>query len=158
MTPITRLADHVRRTLHGPMWHGPAMLEVLDGVSAAIAAARPVSGAHTIWELVLHSAVWAEIARERVHGRSPQSPPPAEDFPAVTDASEAAWAGAVSTLRSSYEALSATVASLSEADLARVVPGAETPHTVRDLLYGVIEHGTYHGGQIALLKRAAAGA
>jgi len=29
-------------------------------------------------------------------------------------------------------------------------------YTVATLLRGVVEHGTYHGGQIALLKRALA--
>jgi len=32
------------------------------------------------------------------------------------------------------------------------VSGAD--YSVSNLLHGVIEHGTYHGGQIALLKRA----
>ena len=32
----------------------PLCLEVLEGVSAEAAAAHPVAGAHSIWELVLH--------------------------------------------------------------------------------------------------------
>ena len=53
----------------GPMWHGPALAEVLEGVTAERAAARPIPGAHTIWEIVLHIIAWAEIARARLKGR-----------------------------------------------------------------------------------------
>jgi len=35
------------------------------------------------------------------------------------------------------------------------VPGLD--YSVSNLLHGVIEHATYHGGQIALLKRALEG-
>ena len=36
------------------------------------------------------------------------------------------------------------------------VPEGEPPHNVATLIAGVVEHGTYHGGQIALLKKALA--
>ena len=150
-----RLADHLRRSVSGPMWHGPALWEVLEHVPAGIASARPIAGAHSIWELVLHIAVWAEIADERVHGRSLATPPPSEDFPAVADFSTECWNAAVARLRASYMQLAETTAGLSDEELAASVPTSGPPHTVLDLLHGVIEHGTYHGGQIALLDRAA---
>jgi uncharacterized damage-inducible protein DinB len=41
---------------------------------------------------------------------------------------------------------------LDEARLSEKIPGLE--YSVDVLLHGVVEHGTYHGGQIALLKKA----
>src|SRR5947209_20236610 len=82
---IDLLANHIARTLRGPMWHGPAMLELLDGVTPEQAAAHPIATAHSIWELVLHCAAWAEIARDRIHGGASATIPPEQDFPSVPE-------------------------------------------------------------------------
>jgi len=49
--------NFVKRAFDGPMWHGPALAELVAGVSSEEAAAHPVPGAHSIWELVLPSRV-----------------------------------------------------------------------------------------------------
>lgn len=153
MGEAARLADHITRTLTGPMWHGPALLEVLHGVSAEQAAHPPGPAAHSIWELVLHVAVWAEIARERMRGASPGSPRPADDFPAPGAVTDERWSAAIARLDASYRSLSAATAELSDDDLRQVVRNTDPRHSVRAMLHGVIEHGTYHGGQMALIKR-----
>ena len=65
MSRATRLADHIERTVTGPMWHGPALSENLEGVREDQARAHPLPDAHSIWELVLHITVWCDIARHR---------------------------------------------------------------------------------------------
>ena len=55
-----RIADQLRRAFYGSAWHGPAVLELLKDVDAATAAAKPLAEVHSIWELVLHIAVWDE--------------------------------------------------------------------------------------------------
>jgi len=78
------LANLIKRAVTGPAWHGPSMDQVLDGVSAAQAAAHPIAGAHSIWELVLHAAAWAEISRDRLRGERIADPSPEEDWPPLT--------------------------------------------------------------------------
>ena len=155
MDTTARLADHIARTLTGPVWYGPALLEVLNGVSAAQAAQRPIADGHSIWELVLHTAVWAEIARARVHGASLHAPSATDDFPHSDAATEEHWNAAIARLESSYRELSRAVKALPEEALAQHVPATEAPHSIGSMLHGTIEHGVYHAGQIALLKRAA---
>ena len=53
-TEVGRLEEQLGRALEGDAWHGPSVLELLDGVTAHQAAAHPIAGAHSIWELVLH--------------------------------------------------------------------------------------------------------
>src|SRR6266436_5564254 len=53
-----RIAELLRRAFGGSAWHGPALLELLEYVDSATAAAKPLSDVHSIWELVLHIAVW----------------------------------------------------------------------------------------------------
>jgi uncharacterized damage-inducible protein DinB len=154
MTAARRLADHITRTITGPMWHGPALAEVLAGVSAAEAASRPIAGAHSIWELVLHVAGWAEVARARLTSGEPVVPD--EDWPAVPAPTPEHWHGAVERLRVSYERLAQTVEGMDDAALLARVSAPGPRHSAEVMLHGVIEHGTYHGGQIAILRRALA--
>ncbi|MDB4916857.1 MAG: hypothetical protein JWM95_4501 [Gemmatimonadetes bacterium] len=146
------LADHIRRTVAGPMWHGPALTELLTNVSAGDANTRPIPHAHTIWELVLHAASWAEIVRSRMTAAQTPDPTDAQNFPPVTDPSAEHWKRDLARLLRAYADLAADVALLSDEELAREVPGRG--YSFREMFHGVVEHGTYHGGQIALLKRS----
>jgi uncharacterized damage-inducible protein DinB len=155
MSRARALAKHIERTVSGPMWHGPALAEVLTGVTHEQAAARPIGNAHSIWELVLHATAWADIARARLKGQSLGDPAPDEDWPpapATGTSSAAEWTKAIEQLDRSHRLLAADARELDEARLDTKITGLE--YSAGALLHGVIEHGTYHGGQIALLKKA----
>lgn len=155
MSEARQIADGITHTVRGPMWHGPALAELLVGVTPAMAAERPVPGAHTIWELVLHLTSWAEIVRARLAAGGRGEVLPEEDWPPMpSDTTGEAWRRTVAALEASHVALAREVSSLGEAALREGVPGRE--YTVATMLRGVAEHGCYHGGQIALLKRALA--
>ena len=149
-----RLASHLRRTVDGPMWHGPALMELLGTVTVAQATVRPIPSAHTIAELVLHMTAWADIAGARLRGTAPAEVTPAMDWPSADSLDESKWHDALARLRASYDALAAQTEAMSDADLRGIVPASEPDHTVETMLRGVVEHGVYHGGQVALLKRA----
>jgi hypothetical protein len=54
MTETHRINSQLKRAQEGQAWHGPSLRELLDGVTAEQAAARPIPNAHSIWELVNH--------------------------------------------------------------------------------------------------------
>lgn len=62
------IADQLRRAFEGDAWHGPALLELLQDVDSTTAAAKPLRNVHSIWELVLHIAVWDGAASRRLAG------------------------------------------------------------------------------------------
>ena len=68
MTETFRLADQIRRAFEGNAWHGDSVLELLAGVNARTAAARPIKNAHSIWEILLHIAAWDDAVRRRIGG------------------------------------------------------------------------------------------
>ncbi len=70
MTESVRLADQLRRAFEGNAWHGDSLLELLAGVDAKTAAAKPIKDAHSIWELVLHIAAWDDAVRRRTAGEA----------------------------------------------------------------------------------------
>ena len=151
MSRARHLGSSLERTVTGPMWHGSALAEVLEGVTAERAAARPIPGAHTIWELVLHIIAWAEIARARLRGESTGDPTPEQDWPPVTATDAAAWQRTLERLGACHRELAADVRGLDEVRLDQKV--ANLDYSADVLLHGIVEHGTYHGGQIALLKK-----
>lgn len=152
MTAAQRLANQIRRTVTGPMWHGPALDDALADITPAEAASHPVGVAHSIWELVLHVAVWAEVALARLGPEPPIAP--AEDWPAVPEGTAADWEAALERLRSSYERLAQAAQTMDDSALRATVDLPGPRYSVEVMLHGVVEHGTYHAGQIVLLRRA----
>lgn len=153
MREVVRIGSQLKRASEGGAWHGPALLELVADVTAVQAAARPVPNAHSIWEIVLHVAAWQGFAADAVGGGSmPTDLREEENWPPVADASEEAWRAAVAEAREANRRLRGAVRKLSDEDLERIVGGRE--YSVYFLLHGVVQHGLYHAGQIALLKKA----
>lgn len=151
MSETSQIIEELKLCFEGEPWHGPSLMEILDGVDAKTAAAKPAPGAHSIWELALHIAAWERAIRTRIVERRALQLSDEENFPAVTDSSESSWRHAVTGLRRNHEELIQTVSQLSEIQLSEQVPGK--PYDIRFMLHGAAQHAAYHGGQIALLKK-----
>jgi len=153
MTEIERIQDQLKRAYEGNAWHGPSVREVLDGMTAAQAHARPLANGHTIYELVRHIAVWEDVGRRRLQGDPADveiSSP--EDWPRPNDTSEEAWAQAKIALDRGHQALVEAISNMAESHLDE--PVYEGKSSVYVTLHGVIQHDLYHAGQIAILKKA----
>lgn len=149
-----RIAEQLRRAFEGEAWHGPALMELLAGVGDTEAAARPLPGAHTIWEIVHHVAAWEAIGLRRLQGERLVDVSQAEDWPPVVERTAAAWARDLEAARQGNARLRAAVAALDDARLTAMVPGMDYDNYV--LLHGVVQHDLYHAGQIAVLKKGLA--
>lgn len=150
---VSRLADQLERSFRGGPWHGPALLEAVDGVDAELAGRRPIPDAHSIGEIVAHLSAWIEICRRRIDGTVEPGAEP-DDWPAGDGGlDEDGWQGELARLDERHRRLLATVRGLDDERLDAPVPGSDP--TVRGLLLGILQHHAYHGGQIVLLKRAA---
>jgi uncharacterized damage-inducible protein DinB len=149
-----RIADQLRRAFDGSAWHGPSLLELLKDVDAETAAARPLGDVHSIWELVLHIAVWDDAGLRRLSGEKWQ-PVGLANFPQVTTMTEGAWRKAVAAAKRTHETLVKTVARLPDSRLWERVPGKR--YDFYHLLHGIAQHELYHAGQIAILKKGLRG-
>jgi uncharacterized damage-inducible protein DinB len=150
---LNALAQSIERTVTGPVWHGAALRDLLADVSPTDAAAHPIDGAHSIWELVLHISAWVSVVAFRLHADSSPDPTDDEDWPSPPVRPTAAgWSRARARLSMVHDTLAESVRQLDPAELGRRVVGRQ--YSVRAMLHGIPEHGAYHGGQIALLTRA----
>jgi len=151
-TECDRIADQLFRMVEGDAWHGPPVRALVADVSAELAAARPVSAAHSIWELVLHMTAWAQVARRRLTGEIVELTP-AEDWPPVPVVTAEAWTDATGALERAHADLRRTALALGDGHLEDRTPGR--PYSLYVLLHGLVQHTAYHAGQIAIIKRAA---
>ena len=153
---ITRLETQLRAAFEGPAWSGPSTLELLRDVTPVEAATRPIAGAHTIWELVLHLTATYDLVLDRLRG-APRKLTPAEDWPSMAKPTDANWQEAIAALRGRNEATRVAVLRFDPTHLsAPLVP--EPPYSAYEQFIGLTQHDLYHAGQIALLKRAIRGA
>jgi uncharacterized damage-inducible protein DinB len=149
---LSRLEEQLRRVLEGEAWHGPSVLEALEGVSAEQAAAHPVAGAHSIWELVLHLCGTYGLVLRRLGGEGRQLAE-SEDWPPVPVPSAENWSASIGLLKQLNEELIDAVKSFPVERLDEPLV-AESPYTAYTQFIGVTQHNLYHAGQIALLKKA----
>ena len=146
----TLIAEQLRRAFEGNAWHGPALLELLQDVDAVAAATKPLPDVHSIWQLLLHVAVWDDAACRRLAGEKWQ-PMGIANFPLVPQPSAAAWRKAVDHAKRTHTMLVKTVAALPESRLRDRVPGKK--YDFYFMLHGVVQHELYHAGQIAILQK-----
>jgi hypothetical protein len=149
----SRIADQLRRAFAGDPWHGDPLSKLLDGITAAQACARPLRSGHTIWELVLHIDIYLRVATEAIHGvPMPKLYVEKKDWFEVEDCTEAAWARATGRLMANADRLAQAIESFADDRLPSIVPGRD--YDFYYLFHGIVQHSLYHGGQIAMVKRA----
>jgi uncharacterized damage-inducible protein DinB len=153
------LRDDLRQVYDGDPWHDGPIRALLKKIDARTAARRSIPNGHTIWEIVLHMTGWTREVASRVRGADAKDT--AEDWPKQPGKpTDKEWRAAQDDLRSAHEELVSAVDALKPADLVRMVGDQRsaslgTGKTVGSHIRGLLQHHTYHQGQIALLKKAA---
>jgi uncharacterized damage-inducible protein DinB len=149
---LRRLEDQVRRAFEGSAWHGPSVMESIEGLDAASAHAHPIASAHSAWELVLHLGGTYRLVLRRVAGENAQLARE-DDWPAVPEPTAGAWAESIGTLKGLNSRVRAAILRFDVAQLDRPLP-AGCPYDAYTQFIGITQHDLYHAGQIALLRKA----
>jgi serine phosphatase RsbU (regulator of sigma subunit) len=158
MSEIESLTDQWRRSCAGDAWHGPSLSALLGEVEAGTAAAHPIEGAHSIWEIVLHLAAWTGEVARRLEGGAPAMPE-GGDWPAPDEAHAEGWRRALESLVEAQARGERALRGFPEERLSERVGGERdaplgTGVSYRAMIEGALQHNAYHGGQIVLLTRA----
>jgi uncharacterized damage-inducible protein DinB len=152
------ITDELNQAMVGDAWHGDSIAALLKNVTSDQARTRPVASAHTIWELVRHMTAWTQEVTRRLAGE-PAAEPQLGDWPAPSGQDDAAWSTDVADLLTAHKGLVAAVAPMTPSQLASPMNDQRdaalgTGVSLEVMLHGLAQHHAYHGGQIALLKKA----
>lgn len=149
MREIERIDDQLERVLHGEAWHGPSLHELLVGIDATDAFARPPHLTHTIHEIVLHIIVWLDVVTRRLDGAA-FDPTAEQDWPAP-ETGHLAWSDVLRQLDEASTRLRGKLLELDDTALAQRVAGK--PYDTYTMLHGLVQHTAYHAGQIAIVRK-----
>lgn len=149
-TIIQFTIDELKDIHDGHPWHGTSLKQILSDVTPSQAIAKPLSNAHSIWELVLHLAAWENVCIQRLAGK-PANEPEEGDYPPPPEPTEENWKESVKLLDQTHQALIDEISQLTELRLNDIVPARN--HTIEYMLRGLPSHHTYHSGQIGMLKK-----
>ncbi len=144
------MADQIRRAFRGESWHGPSVIEVLADVSAEDAAAHPIAGAHSIWEIVLHMTAGYRLVLRRIRGEHAEFSLE-EGWPPVPALSSAAWRESQRTLEDLNQQLQSAVRTFPVERLSQALGSEYSAYTQ---FCGAPQHDLYHAGQITILRKA----
>jgi uncharacterized damage-inducible protein DinB len=147
-----RISNQLKQAFEGGAWHGPSVREILAGVDARVAAARPVPGAHTIWEIVGHLVATQRMLLRRLQGDATASDlPAAEEWPPAAETGEEAWRELMLRLESGDSALRNRIEAFPEGRLDEpLIPGGSSAY---NNFHGYLQHNLYHAAQIGLLRK-----
>ena len=146
------IADQIRLAFWGESWHGPSVREVLADVSADDAAAHPIAGAHSIWEIVLHLTGGYILVLRRVRGERAQLSPE-EEWPPMPACSSEAWRESQQALEELNQQLQRAVRAF---PVERLLQQLGSEYSAYTQFAGTPQHDLYHAGQVVLLKKALA--
>jgi uncharacterized damage-inducible protein DinB len=150
MRETERIAQQIQQAVYGEAWHGPCLMDVLSGVTASMAAARPLHDMHGIWTLLAHLSATQQIILDRIqHGEDS-----GEEWPALPEQTEDHWRAAIAEFKVREERLRRAIADFPEDRLALPLkPGGTSAY---NNFHGNVQHIAYHTGQMAMLRRLAA--
>jgi uncharacterized damage-inducible protein DinB len=145
MVQTQRIADAYRAATVKGAWYGPSLAELIAQIPAELATTPPVSGSHSIAELLQHLLLW----NERIRNTSKSHPLPRWQPEKEWAEPPIPWNELVSRWNQSRELLEEKIRNFPVEDLAKQVPGRNYPYET--LLHGIVEHAIYHSGQIAMI-------
>jgi uncharacterized damage-inducible protein DinB len=151
MSEVRRIALLLKHGYDGQPWYGTALGKLLAGVTAQQAAARPIAGAHNIWEEVLHAIAWRQVACRLLGGETVAELSDRENWPDLPGGDAAAWQQTLDELARTQHDLLAALEGLTD-DRLQEKASYGKPFSIYVLLHGIIHHDAYHAGQIALLR------
>src|SRR5579859_4967433 len=137
------VVDQLKRAHKGEAWHGDSLTQILKGISATQAAAKPFHGAHSIWELVNHIEAWNRLIEKRIRTRTLEKMSARLDWPPLPKAKTAsAWKQSLAKMHRSIHSLYVYAGKMNDEIYDRRVTGKN--YNVEFMLHGVVQHNLYH--------------
>lgn len=130
-------------------WASITLKTLLDDINTQQALARPISGKHNIWEIVLHLGTAQQLVLDLIQGVT-RPFTPGDEWPPIEDESNQAWSSVQQALLNADEEIRSKIQEFDDSALEQ--PFVEGGSSAYDTFHGYIQHAYYHAGQISTLK------
>ena len=145
MSGVKNLIETFSRSFNRDAWHGPAVMEVVEGLTPAVANLR-IGDGHSILELLGHMVAWRNFGIKKLDSIADYKVTDSLNFPTHLSIEEV-----LMNLQKSQKQLVEKIGQFSDAQLEEKVPGQA--YSFFTLLHGIIHHDLYHLGQIVMIKK-----
>ena len=122
---------------------------LFDGLSWEKAGEKPEGSLHSVWELLFHMNYWQDFILTELHEEKTESPEDTKSWPSSPSPSnEKEYTEAVTRF---LKGLGRATQQASKDSLEEGIGGRK--RTPADLLMVLINHNSYHGGQVVFARR-----
>ena len=133
-------------------WTEITLTALLEDITPEMAAAHPVPGANSIWQLVQHCLGWRQNVLLKLQGEVFTSPKD-NYLSEPKDISAKAWSDLLTALRDNEKLWQSYLLNLAPAQLDKGYAPAQNAFTQYEVIHGILHHDNYHFGQILILKK-----
>lgn len=136
----------------GTPWTEIKMTDILTDITPEIAAAHPIPGANSIWQLVYHCLGWRMNVLQKIQGAEFKSP---EDnyLSEPQDFSASAWQQLMKDYAQNEKDWQLYLSNINDDILDSGYLPSKTKFTCYEVIHGLLHHDNYHFGQILMLKK-----
>jgi uncharacterized damage-inducible protein DinB len=134
----------------GDAWIDVTIVGTLKNVNSGQAFSRPIANLNTIWEIVNHLISWRETVLKRMKGEIVEEPEK-NFFETVKNNSEDAWSSTLKRFEESQQMWMEFLSKFNNQDMGKFY--VQSKYTYYDMIHGILQHDTYHLGQVVMLKK-----
>lgn len=134
-------------------WYGDPIYSILESVDPNLVFEAPKPGVHSIAELIAHIITYREFTIKRLEGDNDYFTGQEESFlwQRICPDQREAWKHLIEKLETDHRTLVSKLQQSNDKILNKTVGGKS--YSFRYLLNGIIQHDTYHLGQIVLIQK-----
>lgn len=152
-----KLSNELMLSVFTDPWHGASIKDILHGITCEQAFIKPIKSAHNIIELTLHISAWMEETLSRLNGNEPGDPA-VGDWSSPQSNTDKYWHSVIDKLFANANKLIEKVKNFPEEKFDELtgqerVKELGTGFSYEGLIIGLVQHNSYHSGQIALIKK-----
>jgi uncharacterized damage-inducible protein DinB len=150
MTESERITNLFKKLYNGDPWIDINIVSVLYSFTAAQASKRVLPNCNSIWEITNHMIEWRLNVLERLQGTTIKTPSN-NYFKDIHDTSNEAWKKTLQKLETTQEKWLNFLKNIKPEDFEKLYQNNKM--TYYEHIHGIIQHDSYHLGQILLLSK-----
>lgn len=144
---LSKIIDNLDSVFRGDAWHGPSLMEFLNGLKATEVTKKREFTKYSIAQYVFHLVAWREFLIQKLEGNFKfDLTTEEENWGNKSEVEEGNWQNLILNLKEKQAKIIELLEKTDDSILQKRVPGYD--YDYYKLLTGFIQHDTFHLGMI----------